>query len=330
MLLYIPATLCSRAALTALRPWTMLPRPCHDLPCLAFLPSQFWHGAFGKDTFDILLKSCSVLGVCNLLQSFAIFCLWMPLDGFWSAPLPCCPMLSIAMYSHQTTWNVHQSGRLQVDSWVAASEIRIRFMMVQIWCRQSGAWTRSLDITIFPWYRMILDDIGWYRMILGCVSNLDNMQRGKSCRDQGSAKTTLAVKRISAGHPRHWWHQPQMMLFPVERCRQAPQRDVFQMLRAKSHEISKSARHYQDSSLSSHYIRSPPVVIFHAFSQLACLHSEAHNLQRPSACLETLQSSVSRLNTFQNVLPADGCEICEMTWLDTVQYGLIMLDPCLV
>ena len=38
---------------------------------------------------------------------------------------------------------------------------------------------------------------------LGYVSNLDNMQSICSCRDQGSAKTTLAVKRISAGHPRH-------------------------------------------------------------------------------------------------------------------------------
>ena len=211
MLLYIPATLCSCAALTALRPWTMLPRPCHDLPCLAFLPWQFWHGPFGKDTFDIFWYLIEVLFSSGPLQSFAIFCLWMPLDGFWSAPLPCCPM-PFYSHSHQTTSNVHQSGRLQVDSWVAASEIRIRFMMVQIWCVQSGAWTRS-SINIFP----------WYRMISGCVSNLDNMQRGKSCRDQGSAKTTLAVKRISAGHPRHWWHQPQMMLFPVERCRQAPQ-----------------------------------------------------------------------------------------------------------
>jgi hypothetical protein len=102
------------------------------------------------------LKSCSVLGVCNLLPSFTCECHWMA-----SGPLLCLAVLclSIAIYSHQTTSNVHQSGRLQVDSWVAASEIRIRFMMVQIWCVQSGAWTRS-SINIFPWYRMISDDIG--------------------------------------------------------------------------------------------------------------------------------------------------------------------------
>ena len=179
---------------------------CHVLPSCHDNSDM---GHLGKILLISYWSLVQFWAFCNLLPSFTCECHWMA-----SGPLLCLAVLclSIAIYSHQTTSNVHQSGRLQVDSWVAASEIRIRFMMVQIWCVQSGAWTRS-SINIFP----------WYRMISGCVSNLDNMQRGKSCRDQGSAKTTLAVKRISAGHPRRWWHQPQMMLFPVERCRQAPQ-----------------------------------------------------------------------------------------------------------
>ena len=79
----------------------------------------------------------------------------------------------------------------------------------------------------------------------------------------------------------------------------------------KTHHISSLSSHHY---IISHYIQSLPL----CFSQLACLHSEAQNVQRPSACLETLQSSVSRLNTFQNVLPADGFEICQMAWLYSV------------
>ena len=158
MLLYIPATLCSRAALTALRPWTMLPRPCHDLPCLAFLPWQFWHGPFGKDTFDILLKSCSVLGVCNLLPSFTCECHWMA-----SGPLLCLAVLclSIAIYSHQTTSNVHQSGRFA--SRQLSRSLRDSHPLYDGANLMRAKW--GMDQIKHQHFPLISDDIGWYRVV---------------------------------------------------------------------------------------------------------------------------------------------------------------------